>query len=160
MHEHFLSNYSVTFICDCKMAKDKKDSPHFQTDLTLIRSVPAREEWITKKTQKRFTPNYHTTINRTCTHTHTNADWTPTDHYHWWHMIDLFNWSLIANDVMDRKMNMHWSRAARYDRRKRHYKAFSIESFKSCTVIYRLNICNITCRLSWLQVNESIAKPP
>ncbi len=113
-----------------------------------------------KKKHKRFTPNYHATINRTCTYTHTNADWTPTDHYHWWHMIDLFNWSLIANDVMDRKMNMHWSRAARYDRRKRHYKAFSIESFKSCTVIYRHNICNITCRLSWLQVNESIAKPP
>ncbi len=74
------------------------------------------------------------------THPHTNADWTPTDHYHWWHMMDLFNWSLIANDVMDRKMNMHWSRAARYDRRKRHYKAFSIESFKSCTMIYRRNI--------------------
>ncbi len=74
------------------------------------------------------------------THPHTNADWTPTDHYHWWHMMALFNWSLIANDVMDRKMNMHWSRAARYDRRKRHYKAFSIESFKSCTMIYRRNI--------------------
>lgn len=47
------------------MAKNKKKSPHFQTDLTLIRSVPAREEWITKKTQKRFTPNYHATIHRT-----------------------------------------------------------------------------------------------
>lgn len=81
---------------------------------------------------KKHKRDLHQTTTQPSTELHTNADWTPTDHYHWWLMMDLFNWSLIAIDVM----NVHWSHAARKWQKEKTLQSF----FKSCTLINRRNI--------------------
>lgn len=90
-------------------------------DRSYLNSLSSCKRGMDLKKHKR---DLHQTTTQPSTELHTNADWTPTDHYHWWLMMDLFNWSLIANDVMDRRMNVHWSHAARKWQKEKTLQSF------------------------------------
>lgn len=103
--------------------QNSKRQERFTTfsDRSYLNSLSSCKRGMDLKKHKR---DLHQTTTQPSTELHTNADWTPTDHYHWWLMMDLFNWSLIANDVMDRRMNVHWSHAARKWQKEKTLQSF------------------------------------